>query len=214
MNDTTLRRLPGRGWVKNRIEDCFSYALSPLDHRTRRKLSISVFNEPDDLPESCHGNCPVDATGSHAVAVMSPLLAGGYFGPESGVPVVDGLTTRTIVSMKGHAALVAYRSLLDLYQFDEIRNGDPESIGAIMVTVPLKDGGEFNFVVAVSGADKRLDHFIAETVASRIVLQLLLDDLIPLRRLEEGAPFVKGVSRAEADAHADQEASASEATTP
>lgn len=172
-----------------------------------RRISAAVYDMPGPSHNGCVGvNCPVTADAAHSRHVMSDLAFWTDTNREDAhVPVVDGLSPAEIIHLEGHAVATQDSSLLDAFQWGDLRPGDPASFGAVMVRIPLppikhNPNPVAKFVIAVSGAPRTVDHAIASGLGAVLEGSLIADDHIPLASPPEG-PFVIGADPEAVAAH-------------
>ncbi len=168
------------------------------------RLSAGLFDCPPVDENSCAvGDCPVAPDGGHAHSVMNHLrFWSSATTPASTTPVVDGLAPVIIVPIKGHAAIANGQDLLASFQWDEVRDGQPETAGGVLIRVPMPAlpgdrRPEFGMAVAVSGARNIFDHDTAVRLGTTASTFLLMEGVIAVRRPHRGSTFLKGVEPAD-----------------
>ena len=196
--DGTTLVLPRGEWLDARFREARLHAWRIFDSLDQPWISIAAYDFPPAEREVCNRiDCPVEPSGLHSTNAMSGLIAASYYGPRASVPRVDGLGTGTIIHVKAHAVACHGESNLVTYQHGLVRPGEPNSIGGVLVQVPLPSTGDddpyFRFIVACSGGPKIKDNRVAEDVGSFIGDAMLSEGVLPLA-LPAGETFIHGLT--------------------
>lgn len=188
------------GTLTDAIRDALSHGWMTADQEQR--MAAGVF---DGLPAGyrhCSGMaCPVTPDCRHAVIAMNGLAFWmKSISAASDKPVADGLAPSQIILVKAHAVVVNDGTMFNSFQWGTQRAGMPSSFGGVLVSVPVPSGEGAphpvrRFVIAVSGADKRVDHFIAQRLEAALVAYLMMKGFIELAE-HVGQTFIIGLSPA------------------